>query len=114
MVRFGDPRALFVLDNIHLDEGWPNDWRWLGGNWSLQSAHDFCLWGESCAPGAAPYRRSRHPYSATEGAPAQVRGVYHAWSRKTDSATIAEPPPSLDRWVMTFGGDPTSTDTRPT
>jgi len=114
LYRFGHPDALFILDNCHLEE-------------SL--AKEVVLAWQELAPGEQPrlllLGRELHtsrgslidglhiePLTLTARQP-EVRGIYMRLARRRmGSHPPPEPPPEvLDRWVRTFGGNPSSLDT---
>ncbi len=111
MVRFAHPRALFILDNIHLDERLAKRLAVAWEGLVISQRPRLLLVGRELYTGrGSPIAGLDIPTVPLRARQAEVRGVYRrlVW-RKTGLATIAEPPPEvLDRWVMTFGGDPTS------
>ncbi|MBI3387172.1 MAG: hypothetical protein HY027_05465 [Deltaproteobacteria bacterium] len=114
LVRFGHPRVLFILDNIHLDERLAKR---LAVAWGLltpsQRPRLLLVGRELHTRRGSPITGLDIPTVPLKARQIEVRGVYRrlVW-RKTGSSTIVEPPLEvLDRWVSTFGGDPTSPDT---
>ncbi|MGH8645583.1 MAG: hypothetical protein ACREX4_14445 [Gammaproteobacteria bacterium] len=116
LCRFGHPRVLLVLDNIHLDEDLAGDlvlaWR------DLAPAQRPCLLlvGRELRTrqgSSSPIKGVDVPTVTLRAQQEEVRGVYRRLaSRQVPADSIPEPPSdALDQWVKTFGGDPHSPDT---
>lgn len=114
MIRFGHPRALFILDNIHLDERLAKRLAVAWEELVISQRPRLLLVGRELHTGrGSPIAGLDIATLPLKARQAEVAGVYRrlVWG-KTGLAAMAEPPAEvLDRWVMTFGGDPTSADT---
>ncbi len=113
--RFGYQQALFILDNVHLDEALArsvlDDWRVLAPRFQPRL---LILGRELQTSRGSPLHGAENidaiPLKALQP---EVLGVYRrlAWSKCGD-----QPPPEpsaavIDQWVATFGGDPKNPET---
>ena len=114
LFRFGHPSALFILDNIHLDEHLAAKLLVAWGALDFSQRPCVLILGRELRGGrASPIAGLGVPPITLRARQAEVRGVYRRLvHRHTGSDTIPEPPSEvLDAWVDTFGGDPAFPDT---
>ena len=108
--RFSYPRALFIIDNVHLDEDFAryvlDEWRVLAPR--LQPRL-LMLGRELRSSRGSPLQGAKEndviPLKALQP---EVLGVYRrlAWSKSGDQNPPEPSAAILDQWVATFGGDP--------
>ncbi|MGH8609820.1 MAG: hypothetical protein ACREX9_21155 [Gammaproteobacteria bacterium] len=112
--QFGDPQVLFMLDNCHLDEPLAKELALSWEDLAPAQRPRLLLLGRELRTGrGSPIDGFSIPTLALKAQQPEVLGVYRrlAWRHTGEAAPLEPPPEVLDKWVLTFGGDPASPDT---